>query len=138
MTDRGVDVFFYGLFVDIELLRERGMTPVDARRAELPGWALCIGKRATLVPSSDSRSYGMLVTLTQDELDRLYSAPGLEHYRPEPVLVHTLDGSKRVPATCYNLAEGPGANERDLGYAAQLQALLRRLGFPASYVDSVR
>ena len=34
----------------------------------------------------------MLFALTHDELERLYTAPGLESYRPEAVLAHSLDG----------------------------------------------
>ncbi len=39
--------------------------------------------------------------------ERLYTAPGLEQYRPEAVLAQSLAGLA-VPALCYNLREAHG------------------------------
>ncbi len=33
MSDRRVDGFFYGLYMDLEILREAGVTPSNPRRA---------------------------------------------------------------------------------------------------------
>ena len=55
MTDRQGDVFFYGLFMDVDLLRENGVVPKNPRRGFAPNFALCIGQRATLVPSEGAR-----------------------------------------------------------------------------------
>ena len=90
MSDRRLDVFFYGLFMDIAVLRESGVAPINPRRAYVDDFALRIGQRATLVPLAGARSYGMLFALTHSELDRLYAAPGLEQYRPEAVLAQPL------------------------------------------------
>ena len=92
MTDRPIEAFFYGLFMDVDI--------------------------------------------THRDLERLYSGPGLELYRPEVVVVETLDGES-VPALCYNLPDAPLPDERNPEYAARLQALLRRLKFPPDYVASV-
>src|SRR5262245_31241698 len=133
MASRPIEVFFYGLFVDVALLRRQAVVPRQARRAFVEGFMLRIGQRATLVPRVGARAYGMLMTLTHDDLAQLYVAPGLQHYRPEAVLVQTLEG-QAVPALCYNLAEPPSAAERNPTYAAQLQAVLQGLGFPAEYI----
>ena len=37
MSARRVDAFFYGLFMDIELLRESGVLPANPRRARAVG-----------------------------------------------------------------------------------------------------
>jgi len=71
------------------------------------------------------------------EVARLYAAPGLQHYLPEAVLAHTLEGQD-VPALCYNLAEPPSASERNPAYAAQLKAVLQALGFPDAYIASIQ
>src|SRR6267142_2328202 len=92
MSDRRIDAFFYGLFMDGEILRGAGVAPIHPRRAYVEGFALRIGQRATLVPSAGARAYGMLFALTHSELDRLYAAPGLEQYRPEAVLAQSLEG----------------------------------------------
>jgi hypothetical protein len=134
--ERRIDVFFYGLFMDASILRQNGVAPANPRQAYVTEFALRIGQRATLVPSNGARAYGMLVALSLSNLERLYTAPGLEQYRPEAVLAHTLDGLS-VPALCYNLREEPQRGERNPEYAMRLQTVLRNLGFPREYVDSV-
>ena len=136
MTGRAIDAFFYGLFMDEGVLREKQVTPRTPRRGYVDGFALRIGERATLVSSVGSRAYGMVFSLTHRELSHLYSGPGLEHYRPEAVVVKTLDGES-VPALCYTLLEAPLPHERNPEYAAKLQGVLRRLEFPHDYVASV-
>src|SRR2546425_11457628 len=106
MTDRRIDAFFYGLFMDVDVLRESKGTPSNPRRAYVADFALRIGQRATLLPAAGARAHGMLIALTHRELGRLYTAPGLEQYRPEAVLAPTPRGII-VPALCYNLREAP-------------------------------
>jgi hypothetical protein len=130
------DVFFYGLFMDLTLLREKGLDPCDPERAAVDGFALRIGNRATLVPEIGSSVHGFLCSLTPEELDRLYSQPGLEAYSPHPILVRPESGGT-VAALCYNLAQPPAAAERNPEYAKKLQALARQLGLPADYVESI-
>ena len=136
MSNRHIDAFFYGLFMDVEVLRESGVAPLDPRRAYVDGFALRLGRRATLLPLAGARAYGMIYALTHAELERLYTAPGLEQYRPEAVLARPLEGTP-VPALCYNLREAPPPHERNPEYAARLQGALTRLGFPHDYVASV-
>lgn len=136
MSDRRLDAFFYGLFMDVDVLRESSVVPINPRRAYVDDFALRIGQRATLLPSSGARAYGMLISLTHQELERLYTAPGLEHYRPEAVLAHPLEGTP-VPALCYNLREAPGPHERNPDYATRLQRVLSKLNFPPAYVAGV-
>lgn len=136
MNERRVDGFFYGLFMDVGVLRNTGATPINPRPAYVDDFALRIGDRATLVPSPGARSYGMVIALTHAELDRLYGAPGLDQYRPEAVLAYFMDG-QCAAALCYNLVTAPLADERNPNYALRLQRVLRDLGFPAGYVDSV-
>lgn len=113
MSDRRIDAFFYGLFMDIAILRESGVAPINPRRAFVDDFAIRIGQRATLLPSVGGRAYGMLFALTHSELERLYTAPGLEQYRPEAVLAQPLEGTPG-PALCYNLREAPHPHERNL------------------------
>jgi hypothetical protein len=136
MSNRRIDVFFYGLFMDVDVLRESSVVPINPRRAYVDDFALRIGQRATLLPSSGARAYGMLIALAHQELERLYTAPGLEHYRPEAVLAHPLEGTP-VPALCYNLREAPGPHERNSDYATRLQRVLSKLNFPPAYVAGV-
>ena len=137
MSPRQIDGFFYGLFMDAQVLRQAGTKPSNFRRAYVADFALRIGQRATLVPSPGARAYGMLIALTHAELERLYSAPGLQVYRPEAVVAHPSEG-EAIPALCYNLVQAPEAHERNPGYPKRLQSVLENLGFPVEYVESVK
>jgi Gamma-glutamyl cyclotransferase, AIG2-like len=136
VSDRRIDGFFYGLYMDLEVLREAGVAPSNPRRAYVDNFALRIGQRATLLPSAGTRVYGMLYALTHAELERLYTAPGLEHYRPEAVLALPLGGTP-TPALCYNLRVAPRPQERNPNYAERLRRALTKLDFPPEYIASV-
>ena len=134
---RRIRAFFYGLFMDEELLRAKGVNPTELAAASVDGFRLQIGRRATLVPSPSAVVHGVAAALTQTELDLLYSEPSVRDYRPEAVLAK-LSGGEAVAALCFNLPQPPAPEERDEDYAARLRGLAQRLGFPAEYVDSIR
>jgi len=75
MTSRRISVFFYGLFMNEELLRAKEVQPTSPRQACVRGFALRIGQRATLVPVSDARAYSVLMELSHEEIERLYAGP---------------------------------------------------------------
>ena len=129
--------FFYGLFMDADLLRGQGLHPKVIGQASLRGYTLRIGERASLVPDVQSIVYGMLIELPEDELALLYGAAGVKDYVAETVVVKKLGDDARVPSLCYNLpAESIGAN-RNAEYAAQLAALIRKLDLPEGYADDI-
>lgn len=109
MSERRIDAFFYGLFMDAEILRANGVAAENPRPAHVDDFGLRIGQRATLEPMAGSRSYGMLFALTHTELESLY----------------------------YTLRQPPSPEERNPEYASRLQAILTKLGFPEEYVASV-
>jgi hypothetical protein len=137
MPNRRIDVFFYGLFMDADVLGSKGLSPQNIRRAEAPGFALRIGNRATLWRDRNSCAYGMLMELTHEEIEKLYSEDSVRAYRPEAILAQLDDGS-RVPALCFNLAQSPHPHERNSEYAAKLRELARRLELPTGYVNGIR
>ena len=136
MGERRIDVFFYGLFMDVTVLQSSGVSPANVRQAYVDNFALRIGYRATLTPLEGARAYGMLIALTHSELERLYSGPGVDQYRPEAVVAQVMRGGM-APALCYNLVVEPKPEERNQDYALRLQRTLRSLNFPPAYVDSV-
>jgi hypothetical protein len=137
MPSRRIEVFFYGLFMDADLLKNQGVNPANVRPASVPDFVLRIGQRATLLQNPNSVAYGMLMELTHAEVEQLYSESGLSAYRPEAVLCELSDGS-RIPALCFNLIEPPRAEETNSEYAAKLHDLAVRLGLPSDYVASIR
>ncbi len=133
---RRIDVFFYGLFMDVELLAAKGVQPTNVRRGSVRGYRLVIGQRASLVPDGASTAYGVVMSLAIRDVDALYAEPGLRDYRPEAVLVELTDGGA-LPALCFNLVEPPAPQERDPQYAAKLRALGERLALPAEYLARI-
>src|SRR5690349_24782033 len=98
-TIRRIDVFFYGLFMDEALLREKGVNPVKRRMAFVENFSLVIGARATLVPCAGRTVYGVIFGLTHHEVDALYREASVSVYRPEAVLAQ-LAGGGIMPALC--------------------------------------
>ena len=131
-----IEVFFYGLFMDEALLREKGLSPQGRRLARVENFRLVIGERATLVPREGGEVHGLLYSLTHGEVDALYSEESVSAYRPEAVCAQTADGAS-VPALCFNLPAPPAPEERNPLYASQLRTLAARLGLPDDYVSSI-
>ena len=136
MSPRRVDVFFYGLFMDADLLRAKGLAPKGGEVAFVDGMTLRIGRRAALVPDPSGRVYGIVMSLTLDELGRLYAEPSVQAYSPTAVLAHLTEGGV-IAALCYNLPDPPSPEERDEEYAANLRTVAEKVGLPAEYVASV-
>ncbi len=136
MTPRRIHVFFYGLFMDADALRAKGVQPVHPRRGCVSGFTLRIGQRATLVPDPEARVYGVLMELSHEEIERLYAEPSVREYRPEAVIAE-LDDATQVPALCFNLPVPPRLDEMNEGYAQRLRDLALRVGLPASYVKLI-
>jgi hypothetical protein len=137
MTSRRIDVFFYGLFMDMELLQQQGIQPAHVRRARVEGFDLVIAERATLVPRAARTVFGVLISLTHEDVMHLYAEASVQDYRPEAVLAITEDG-QGIPALCYNLTTPPTSPAANRAYAEALLDLAWRLGFPDAYQARIR
>jgi hypothetical protein len=137
MSSRRVDVFFYGLFMDQDLLRAKGLAPESPELASVPGFALRIGQRAALVAQASGRVHGVVMSLTLAELERLYSEPSVQAYQPQAVLAQLAHGGVTA-ALCYNLPDPPPPAERNPEYATKLRAVGQKVGLPAEYVSSLQ
>ena len=122
--------------MDDELLREKGIAPTNRRVAFVANYSLAIVDRATLMPDPGKASYGIVFSLTHDEVEHLYQEPSVKVYRPEAVSAHLEDG-KVIPALCFNLPEFDSSKDRNVEYAARLRELATRLNLPASYVQTI-
>jgi thiol-disulfide isomerase/thioredoxin len=133
---RRLNVFFYGLFMDQDLLREKRLSPTNVELASVSGYGLRIGRRAGLVRRELETVYGMVMALTPAELTRLYGDGGFQDYQPMAVLGRLKDGSL-IPALCYNPPVPPAANERNSEYATRLRAVGHKVGLPEEYLQSI-
>jgi hypothetical protein len=134
---REITVFFYGLFMDVELLLSKGVHPMHPRPARVPGFALRIGRRATLIPKAESFAYGIILELSHADIEQLYSEASVSEYRPEAVLAQLEDGSCS-PALCFNLVVPPSPEEANSEYATKLRELARGLKLPPGYIETIR
>ena len=135
MTQR-VPVFFYGSYINGDVLREVGLVPDRMEVARLDGYDIRVAPIANLVAAEHHSVYGVLVDATHEELDRLYAHArdvlgGL--YLPRAVIVATA-GERLVPALCY-IAEELADRPSDPAYLERILAPARTYGFPAWYLE---
>lgn len=131
-----MEVFFYGLFMDIELLSKQGVKASDPRKAYLDDYALKIGNRASLIPAEGERAYGMLMSLEEDAVQELYGEASVADYLPENVQVKT-ENKEPIEAICYNLPL-EALSGTNAAYAQALYELALKLGFPDVYLLKIK
>lgn len=132
---RKISVFFYGSFINVDVLKEVDVVPDDVRVAKLSGWDIHIGPIATIEPKDNACVYGIVVECSHEELERLYAQDWVGTYLPEPVLVEMM--GLFLPALTYIKWDfEPGAPARD--YVERIAAPAEALGFPEWYVAHIR
>jgi hypothetical protein len=138
MAEPTVWTFFYGSYINLDVLKGAGFVPRRWEVARLPGFDLDVRPLANLVRSDRHTVYGLLALGTHGELDRLYAhARDVlgQTYLPEAVLAQTLDG-RWVPALCYLAAAmepRPAAGD----YIDRIAGPARAHGFPDWYVERI-
>jgi len=73
VPEPAVWVFFYGSYINMDVLREAQYSPARYEVARLAGFDICIRPRANLLRSTQHCVYGILATGTHAELSRLYT-----------------------------------------------------------------
>jgi len=129
-------VFFYGLFMDEALLREKGMSPSKPLLAFVDGFGLRIGERATLIKSDDERAYGLIMSLSDQELSILYGDESVADYIPENITAIT-ENKELVNVISYNLPleKLSGQNKQ---YAESLAIVAKKVGLPSEYISEIQ
>jgi hypothetical protein len=131
-----VTTFFYGSYINREVLAEVDLRPALLEVARLPGYQISIRPLANLVTSDRHCVYGVLAPATHAELDRLYRHAREvlgRTYLPHPVLAHALDG-KVEAALCY-IAPSLAPGQADPAYVRRILAPAREYGFPPWYLE---
>lgn len=124
-------MFFYGLYMDPEILRSKGVESRIPRKAKAEGYSLRIGNKATLLRDETSEVYGMLYSLTHAEIDSLYRGAGLEEYIAEALIVEVDKNS--VAALCCNLLIPPAKDETNPEYETKLRQVMAFLELPVTF-----
>ncbi len=132
--------FFYGGYMDADVLRAAGTSPEYCEAGFVDELALTIGPIANMEEKEGSRAYGLLCRLSHADLDVLYGGDpaalkGIA-YLPEAVLVKTMDG-RAIPAITYVCAPLSG-EVPDPAYVGRLAKGAEKLGLPSDYLDHIR
>ena len=135
-----MEVFFYGLFMDGNILLKNGIKPSNPRKGYLNDYALKIGNRASLIPCKDEKAYGIVMTIDNDAVHNLYAEASVADYIPKEVNIITIPTTGKndsITATCYNLPSEllTGTNEF---YALSLYKLAKQQGFPDDYLEKIK
>ena len=136
MFEPEIWTFFYGSYINFDVLREVNFIPSKWEIARLTGFDIFIRPRANLLHSDRNSVYGILAIGTHAELSRLYAHARAvlgETYLPEAVLTETLDG-KYKPALCYicpEMTPRPATND----YINRIVTPARKYGFPDWYIQ---
>ena len=128
-ASRTFNVFFYGLYMDADILASRNVVARDPRIAYIDGHVVKLGEKAKLLRSTNGRAHGMLFRLTHGEMKSLY---GVVHgYSAEPFLAVTADGQTvaAISMVQVSLVLHPPP---DPGYAERWNELVVKLGLPNS------
>jgi hypothetical protein len=135
MADARAWTFFYGSFINLDVLRMRDYVPDMYEVARLDGFDITIRPLANLVRSVQHCVYGIIAPATHEELRRLYDYARDElgcTYLPEAVLVEIRDGKWR-PALCY-IAPAMDSRPAADDYVERIVGPARLHGFPDWYV----
>ena len=135
---RKVRTFFYGSFMNSEVLAKADVRPTDVQMARLDGWDIKIAPRATLIPSDGRSVFGVLAQMTHADLEKLYTKDwfGFGTYLPEAVLVADSTG-RVVPALTYIAWEMEGGTP-SADYIQKVVAVAQHFKFPSWYIDRVK
>lgn len=128
-------VFFYGLFMDEDLLKAKGLNPANAKTAYVAGFGLRIGERATLEHSTDEHAFGSIIELGSEELEILYSDKSVADYVPTELTAIDMQGtSQNVISYILPMERISGRNSE---YAKSLALAARKIGLPDDYVEEI-
>lgn len=134
--EKKVWVFFYGSYINLNVLKEIDISPDFFDIAKLSGFEIVIQPRANLIASFAHEVFGILTTASHSELERLYTEHALdilgERYLPEAVVVQLLDGSLQ-PALCY-ISHEMKAQPAENDYIDRIVGPAREYDFPKSYI----
>ncbi len=131
-----VDVFFYGSYINLEVLKEVDLVPDSVEVACLPGFEISIRPLANLARAEGRSVYGVLTQATHPELERLYAHArdvlGAV-YLPQAVTVWTR-ADRLAAALCY-IAPSIHPHTASADYIDRIVVPARGYEFPESYIE---
>ena len=130
-----VRVFFYGSFMNLDVLKSLGVRPAALIVAWLEHWDITLAPLATLVPSEKDRVFGILAELSRTDVEHLYSRDELKSYKSLEVSVETKDG--KIPALCF-ISKPVSGSKPSAEYVNKIVDAAEALPLPQDYTDKLR
>lgn len=138
--ENAVDVFFYGGYMNVDMLMNLGIDKRVYHVGQLVGYELTIGSSANVTKNALARVFGIVMPLTHDEIDILYGTEAQAklgtQYMPAPVLVMT-DNGLIVPSLCYVAYEQMTGVASET-YIETILSAARTHDFPDSYIQHIK
>ena len=135
-----VSVFFYGSYINPDVLAESGLRPDRFEVARLPGFDIVINPYANIVRDERAVVYGVLTSATHAELTQLYVGHAQDQlgvtYLHETVLV--VDGAGHYRPTLVYISHDMTPGPVDPEYVERIARPAEEHGFPAWYVERIR
>ena len=134
MKERKVWVFFYGSFINRDVLKGAGFEPEEYEIARLNGYDIQIQPVVNIFKSDKSCICGIITVATHNELKQLFEKLS-ENYLPEAVIVYFQNG-KWMPVLCYmanSMESRPATNE----YIDRIVKPAKEYGFPQWYIEKI-
>lgn len=134
-----VNVFFYGGYMDFNVLESFGIGKRDYQVVQLMGYELTIGHSANVRKKGLQSVFGIITRLTHNEIDALYGQEAQAklgtQYFPEPTVVMTSEGSI-VPTFCY-IAYESMTGEPTSQYIDTILNASKGYNFPEHYIQHI-
>jgi hypothetical protein len=128
-------VFFYGLFMDGDVLWQKGLSPRDFKLARVEGYGLRIGERATLEVSETEQVFGSIMKLRTEELKLLYGEESVADYVSVRLTATDMAG-KRIESISYILPMDQ-LSGRNPNYARALLLAADKIGIPNTHLRTI-
>jgi hypothetical protein len=122
--------------MDVKILSKKGINPSNLRRGCLYDYALKIGNRASLIPSKNEKTYGILMTMDSAEIKNLYAETSVADYFPEDVNI-IINTKESIKAICYILPS-ESLSGTNVSYAVSLYKLAKQENFPHEYLEKIK
>lgn len=127
-SKRLVEVFFYGLYMDEALLKDKGVCIRGYKKAHVEGYSLRLGDFATLLRKKYAQASGLVYALTHEEIELLYGSLDVTYVSES--LLATLEDGTSMPVLSFTLLEPPKESEHNEEYFNKLIPCLEKYGLP--------
>ena len=138
--------FAYGTLLDIEAMQSLTPSATPEGLMKLHGYRMGFAKchdgvsgGCTLEPEAGAALYGMLYSMSDEDLAALHKAAGVEQdlWRPIDIDVVADDGQV-VPTITYIIPNSLGEERPSAEYVRPILQGLAALPFPPEYVDKMK